>query len=452
MTRLFSIFPLVLYIFFLNCAKTNFVGTIEEKPVKRPVPIHADTLVDTLREVAPIIPSIPETTQSVSATSFAYPAFKVKRNTVRVLLSSIHSTFPLVLSSTYTVYGSNDAKGQIEGKTYVNIKGTEAVFSTLPDHFAMPILLLPSVKGASFKYDNQSYRGCLIIRKSASGGPIIINELPIEDYLKGVVPYEIGKRDSTCYEALKVQAIVARTYTYSRLGSQDTSGFDVYSDESDQVYNGMAGEYPLSNKAIDSTRNVVVLANDSLIQTFYYSTSSGKTANIEEVWPDRGYRSYLRSVDDSVYNYSAKYFNWTEEWDGVSLEKIINKNLPGLTFGYSGKGRLQNIEIESFTTCGRIKSLAVRMSGDTYHVFGDKVRWLLRRNGPDKPILRSACFTLDVIKNGTSIKKVRASGHGFGHGVGMSQIGAVGMALSGKKAEEIINFYYTGVTLAVVTY
>jgi stage II sporulation protein D len=113
---------------------------------------------------------------------------------------------------------------------------------------------------------------------------------------------------------------------------------------------------------------------------------------------------------------------------------------------------LQKIEIESFTTCGRVKSLAVTLSGETYHVYGDKVRWLLRRKGPDRPILRSACFVLEVSKSGAAIKKVKALGRGFGHGVGMSQMGAIGMALAGKKAEEIIPFYYTGVTLAIARY
>lgn len=440
---------------FSSCVKTYLEPPIAEKPVKRPKPLPVETPIqDTLaNQVAPPpafsppeIPTLPPPPQ----TDADKPSFRVARSTVRVLLSEIRGPLALGFSTEYIAYDAKGNKVTVQGNTLITVKGNEAHLAS--GYFLLPVIFMPAIREARFSFKNETYRGCAILRKSASGGPILINELPIEDYLKGVVPYEIGKRDTNAFEALKVQAIVARTYTYSRLGAKDSSGFDVYSDESDQVYNGTKGEYPLSNTAVDSTRDIVVLANDSLIQTFYYSTSSGRTANIEEVWPDRGYRSYLRSVEDSIYNLSSKHFFWTEEWDGPLLEKILNRSLSDMFRGYRGHGKLQNLVIESNTSCGRVKTLAVTMSGETYRVNGDKTRWLLRRKGAERPILRSACFTLEILRSGRTIKKIIAHGRGFGHGVGLSQVGTVGMALAGKKAEEIISAYYSGITLAKARY
>jgi stage II sporulation protein D len=433
-------FFLTFSLFFIHCSR----------PILKEVPSPIPALQ---------VPPAPPAQETTAVTHEFTPApavhaasFRVPRNTVRVFLASIPPFCPMAFSGAYTVYGANNARGTLEGKTTLALRGREAAFSTLPGRFALPVTLRPALRGSTFKFGSGTYLGGVIIRLSASGGPILINELPIEDYLKGVVPYEIGKRDSACFEALKVQAIVARTYTYSRLGSQDTSGFDLYPDQSDQVYSGIAEEYPLANAAVDSTRDVVITSKDSLIQAFYYSTSNGRTANIEEVWPERGFRAYLRSVNDSIYNTGSKYFTWTETWDGPSLEKIINKSLVEMNGDYSGKGHLQDLEVEAFTSCGRVKSLAVTLSGRTYRICGDKVRWLLRRNGVDRPILRSASFTLQVDKGAYGLQNVRALGRGFGHGVGLSQMGAIGMALAGKKADEIIQFYYTGVALAIASY
>jgi len=377
--------------------------------------------------------------------------FRVKKNSVRVFLAHAESRFKLILNGKYAVYSESKNFGLLQGEISVYI-GEKGVFlGSIKENLKPSVNILTLNQDALFSLNGKTYRGNLIIRYNAQNRLILINEVRIEDYLKGVIPYEMGKRDSIHFEALKVQAIAARTYTYSRFNMYADNGFDVYPDVSDQVYNGTQSEYSLASKAVDLTRDIVITHADTLIHAYYFSTSSGKTANIEEVWPDKGYKPYLRSVEDSSFNTTSKYFFWKEKWSGAAFERIINLYLRNF-FGDFKKGRLFDITIEEYTTSGRVKTLSVTVAGRTYRLYGDKVRWLLRRNIEGYPILLSAFFNLNVEKGPLGIKKVIADGRGYGHGVGLSQIGALEMAKAGKKFEEIIQKYYTKVKLIEVIY
>ncbi|MFH0920584.1 MAG: SpoIID/LytB domain-containing protein [Fibrobacterota bacterium] len=379
---------------------------------------------------------------------------RVTRNSVRVLLSQSKSPVPVTFSNGFVFYHNNTKEGFASDKAVAEYKGGILSFAgrRMPLTSGMAVTLVPVDRSAAFSVNGNRYRGSLTLRPAKSGALSIINEIFVEDYLRGVLPYEIGIRDSNLFEALKVQAIVARTYTYSRLNSHADEGYDVYSDQSDQVYNGMKGEYRLSDQAVESTRDEVVTFNDSLIQSFYYSTSCGSTANIEDVWPDRGYRPYLRSIPDAPFNAGAKYATWTERWPGPALSAIGNKGLGESIAGFE-KGTLTDITVQDTFACGRVRTLAVTVSGKVYTVSGDRTRWILRRNQPDRPILQSACFRLTAVKNAdNTIRELTAEGRGFGHGVGLSQVGAIGMARAGKNDREIIGAYYTGVRLARVVY
>ncbi|GBU26071.1 hypothetical protein R83H12_02754 [Fibrobacteria bacterium R8-3-H12] len=101
--------------------------------------------------------------------------------------------------------------------------------------------------------------------------------------MKGVVPHEIGKLNAECFEALKAQAVAARTYAYIHLGSSKSQGFDVYADTRDQVYNGKNDEDSLVNEAILATSNVVIKYDGNLIEAYYHSTCGGNTES-PEVW------------------------------------------------------------------------------------------------------------------------------------------------------------------------
>jgi len=444
------LFPAIVWcVFFsLGCMRPML-----EKPVKRmaelppvppPVPMQGDSAASALADTTAVI--VPDT----AAPETGIAVFQVERNSVRVLLGHAQPHFRIKVSGAYAVFCENRNAGRVEGDVNVSRYGARLSLGPSLMELVPPVEIVSLANEGRFSYDGKTCRGNCIIRPDAEGnGFLVINELPMEDYLKGVVPYEIGKRDSSCFEALKVQAIAARTYSYSRLNRHADEGFDVYCDQSDQVYNGVEGEYGLASAAIEQTRDIVMVHADTLIHAYYFSTSSGATENIEEVWPDKGMRPYLRSVYDSIYNTQSPVFTWTEEWSGYALSRILNANMRSIVADYQ-KADLQDVYVEEYTSAGRVKSLVIVAGGHTYRVYGDKTRWALRRPEKGNPILRSAWFRLSVEKQGGRVVHVRANGRGYGHGVGMSQIGALGMAQVGKSFEEIARFYYTGIILVRV--
>jgi stage II sporulation protein D len=149
-----------------------------------------------------------------------------------------------------------------------------------------------------------AYRGTITVY--AAGDRLqAVNTLSLDHYLRGVVPREMPH--DWPLEALKAQAVVARSYTLATLHAQGR--FDLYADTRDQVYDGIAGERPESNRAVAATAGRIVTWNGRVATTYYHSTSGGRTANIEDVWPKAGFSPYLRSVADP-YDYLSKHHTW----------------------------------------------------------------------------------------------------------------------------------------------
>jgi stage II sporulation protein D len=290
-------------------------------------------------------------------------------------------------------------------------------------------------------YAGKSYRGSWIVI-SADTGLTIINHLDTEDYLKGVVPHEIGKLNIEAFEALKAQAVAARTYAYVHLGSRKLLGFDVYADTRDQVYNGRNDEDSLVNEAILATSNVVIKYDGNLIEAYYHSTCGGKTES-PEIW-EQDSKPFLASVSDatgnSVFCELSKYRRWEEKFNKTELVNLFQKNATNAKadkiFPFS---KIELILITEKFPSGRIKRLVVFTDQGSFEVFGDKVRWLFQRDGK---ILPSALFSIS--KNGDDYT---ISGSGFGHGIGMCQFGVIARAKAGQKFDEILKAYYTGVSV-----
>ncbi|MCL1967806.1 MAG: SpoIID/LytB domain-containing protein [Fibromonadales bacterium] len=290
-------------------------------------------------------------------------------------------------------------------------------------------------------YAGKAYRGKWSVL-STDSGIAVINSLPVEDYLKGVVPYEIGRLKQGEIEALKAQAVAARTYAYHHLGSRKSQGFDVYADTRDQVYNGKNDEDPVTNEAIAATSGLVIKNNGNLIEAYYHSTCSGRTDS-PEVW-DSGNRPYLVSVSDSVngrvYCGLSKYINWEEKFTKAELGKLFPKNMVAAkvenVFPFS---KVEQVFITEKFPSGRVKRLVVFTDKGSFEVFGDRTRWIFQRDGRALP---SALFSLSREKDNFTIR-----GSGFGHGIGMCQMGVIARAREGQKFEEILKAYYTDVSI-----
>ena len=138
-------------------------------------------------------------------------------------------------------------------------------------------------------------------------------------------------------------------------------------------------------------------------------------------------------------------------WDIDELQRILSRSIPAV-LGKSGEmGEIRDIKIKGTYRCGRVKCLEIRTSKGKYRVYGDRVRWVLRQPGSGKS-LWSAKFTIKVKRSRGRVSRVTANGHGFGHGVGMCQEGAIGMARRGHPYEQILKHYYPGIRLDRILY
>ena len=316
---------------------------------------------------------------------------------------------------------------------------------------SLPCTLLAKSEENYFEVQEQSFRGSLILAEGKSGTFSVVNYCSVEDYLRGVVPLEIGKRTEEEIEAVKAQAVAARTYTYKKICTKVNYPFDLVATVEDQVYGGVNVEYPLSDRAIQMTKGIVLAHGDSLIFAYYHSTCGGITANIRDVW-NKGPAPYLCSIQDvdekgEAYCTISKYYTWQESWKTSTLASILwrytNKNAQN---HFPIKGHIRNIAIAERFPCGRISVCRVISQTGIYEYGGDKIRFIFRRNLKDYPILRSANFEVINVDS----REVQIKGRGYGHGVGMCQMGAIGRARAGQSFGEILDAYYTGSYIATV--
>ncbi|HMB53873.1 MAG TPA: SpoIID/LytB domain-containing protein [Thermoanaerobaculia bacterium] len=149
--------------------------------------------------------------------------------------------------------------------------------------------------GVALAWDDRRYRGDLLVYLNPRGSLNLINELDLEDYLRGVVPAEMGPALYPRIEALKAQAVAARTYTLRNLGGFAEEGYDLCATPRCQVYAGFGGEHPLSDRAVAETAGQVLLAGDELVDARYSATCGGHTEDVAVVFPKERAR-YLAGV------------------------------------------------------------------------------------------------------------------------------------------------------------
>jgi stage II sporulation protein D len=302
------------------------------------------------------------------------------------------------------------------------------------------------------RFNGKSYRGSVIMVSERRGVFSVVNYCDVEDYLRGVVPLEIGNCTQEEIEAVKAQAVAARTYTYKKIQENKNQYYDLFPDISDQVYGGVNAEKNICNQAIRDTRGLVVVypasgQSDSLIFAYYHSTCGGRTANVEDVW-DKSPFPYLRSVKDCdesgrPFCAGSGSFSWEESWPIQQLSGIAARFSREAFPDKPITGPVTDIVIDDRFACGRTKTCRVKTTNGTVTYGGDKLRFVLRRNTAGYPVLRSSIISEAHKNGGTFVVK----GRGYGHGIGMCQFGAIGRARAGQTCEQIIKAYYTGVEI-----
>ena len=245
-----------------------------------------------------------------------------------------------------------------------------------------------------------------------------INHVDLEHYLYSVVGAEAVS--SWPIEALKAQAVAARSYALYKQKTGKNGLYDLDTTQRTQVYKGLDTEYLTTHEAVNSTAGQIMTYNGNVILAAFHSSSGGHTENVEDIWTSP--LPYLRGVVD--YDHQSPVFEWNKTF---SINQITNL--------IGGVGRVTNMIPEQTTPQGRVVSMKVIGDRGTQEISGKKLRKLLD--------LRSTLFRVKTRGN-----QVQVYGRGFGHGLGLSQWGAYYLAKQGINYHQILVHYYQNSTLS----
>lgn len=309
------------------------------------------------------------------------------------------------------------------------------------------------------------YPGRLQVQPNAYGTYTLVNQVPVESYLRGVVPYEIGAKSPKA--SLEAQAVIARTYALRNLHRFAVDNYQLCADTHCQVYFGISGASASTDQAIASTRGMVLTYDNKLVDALYSSTTGGVTAFFDDVW-NGVERPYLRPIIDShlnIWSLSQKsladeenfrkfisleegfneseqrWFRWRRETSIEDITKGLQKFLEVKNSPFAKFKKIKNIAVEQRSKGGRILQLAVDTDIGTFHLYKDEVRSAFAA-----PV--STLFYLQPLNKGKSeLWGYAFVGGGLGHGVGLSQTGAQKLAKLGWSNAQILQFYYPGTKL-----
>ncbi|MEP6495152.1 MAG: SpoIID/LytB domain-containing protein [bacterium] len=313
-----------------------------------------------------------------------------------------------------------------------------------------PLLARP-IGAALISVSGKPYRG-EVAYYAGDSGLAVVNVVKIDDYLRGVVPLEIGTRADGDSAAVQAQAVTARSYAYIHLGPDGIRNYDLTDGVLDQVYGGVAVETSVASEAVESTRTLVLKYAGRVVNAPYHSTCGGSTAAASEIWRSND-EPYLQRVSDRIPGTDRFYcdlssrFHWTRTIEGPALNAALVQYLatytsvPGRTPGIA-----RDVTIGGHTASGRNSTITVTTDRGNFALRGNDMRFVLRQPGGE--ILNSTYFSVETTpaSNGT-VARLTLRGMGNGHGVGMCQWGAIGRARAGQDYRTILRTYYPGTTI-----
>lgn len=309
------------------------------------------------------------------------------------------------------------------------------------------------------------YRGAAEVMRNAAGTLAGVNDVPMEEYLYGVVPRELGPAQYPEVEAQKAQAVAARTYAHANLGKHWNNGYDLGATVADQVYGGAAAEHAVSTGAVNATAGVVATYNGVLINALFYATSGGRTSSSEDVFSAA--EPYLRSVWDAppgqelpstsalladlrtpawtgAYGGFHSMHRWSFRWTMAQMSCVVGD------FANKPVGNVTAINVVARAASGRVTQIEYVTDAGTFVDSKGAIRSSLAYiASTGKPtLLPSNLFVVERVTDSTGrLTGYAVYGGGNGHGAGLAQTGAVGMARAGHTYDQILKKYYTGIVL-----
>ena len=320
------------------------------------------------------------------------------------------------------------------------------------------LLSVISVERAPISYNGSGYRGYFLLTRSGSGFTVT-NLVHMDNYLYSVLGREMSS--SFPQEALKAQAICAKNFVMGESGRHN--GYDVCATTHCQVYSGVSGESAATRAAVDAVSGKAAYYNGRIVPLYFFATSGGATENVKNVWGSD--IPYLQSVSDPFEPADkASRYTWTTTFTaGEIKDKLSAKGV--------NIGEITNITIDEITPAGRALTMTFHGTSGSHTVRRDTCRTILGLNSQwfsiDSGYMVATSGSLggNCVLTGSGMSSiagynilssngiVQASpagvftfyGRGYGHGVGMSQWGAYGMAEQGYSYTDILLHYFTGI-------
>ncbi len=355
---------------------------------------------------------------------FAAEPASPKSNIIRVLVAESRTYLKITIKGQYVIRSYPGGQVILSGS---NLKSVKLVptpgglkLGQLKEWPLSSIVIEPK-EDRDLYLDDSRFRGVVRIQKAKNGLMFAINRLDIEKYLYGVLHHEVAPWWPM--EALKAQAIAARTYAYYQMQVSKANDYDVKSSTASQVYGGSTTERYRARKAVDKTAGQILTYQGKVFPAYFHATCAGKTAAAKELWnidlpPIAG---------GTACNYCriSPHYYWQAKVPLSTIEQKMNKaNRP--------VGQILKIEAVTQTPSGRVGSLKVTGTNSESTIAAKDFRvWV----GGD--LMKSTIFSAEVIED-----LVEFHGKGWGHGVGLCQWGALGQSLLGKSHKEILGLYY----------
>jgi stage II sporulation protein D len=287
------------------------------------------------------------------------------------------------------------------------------------DRFSASQLMIEPENDGYVWIGDRWYRGRTRLLRQGQG-VTAVNMIDLEQYLYSVVGAEAIP--SWPLEALKTQAVAARTYAIYKSNTSGNRFYDLDTTTRTQVYKGLESEFTTTHDAVNATTGQIMTYNGKAILAVFHSSSGGHTENVEDVWSST--LPYLRGVVD--YDQVAPVFQWSKTFSASELGRLIG-----------GVGRVRSLAPQRVTPHGRIIRLRVMGDRGSKMVSDDQLRQVLD--------LRSTLFTVAENNNTFEI-----DGRGFGHGIGLSQWGAFSLAEQGMTYDRILTHYYQNANLTAM--
>jgi stage II sporulation protein D len=368
---------------------------------------------------------------------------------IRVLISEKQKENQIKFQNPAAIYSEGSLITKIKSKDKITfeIKNDILVMQLGNKSFTRETFsILPNETDQTINFEGKKYSDS--IRVTSNTGKILtINYVSPDEYLMGVLVSEMGnlsKKENL--EALKAMMLCAKSFTFEKIRSAKTD-YDVYSDIKDQLFNGVGNLNSTIREAYDSTKNLYLTFNDELAQVYYFSSCGGYTEDCKNVLPNCT-SSYLQGVKDGEEPYCkiSPSFSWQET---ITKKQLIN-SLVDADYIEDSKSKIKEFVIQSRYVSGRISELLLVLQGNNgerkeFILSGNKIRYAIKNS--NGAILKSANFDIEAKYENQEITAVKLRGKGNGHGVGLCQWGAIGMAREGKKFDEIIAHYFNGVKI-----